>query len=529
MEITLSNRGLVEFDASAFATAEERKMLYSITKLNLSLNKMTDVRGLQCLSNLTSLDISGNRVTSLRGLPLKLRHLNVANNNLVQLEGLSPLSQLETLIISHNTLKNLRGLPPTPSLRLVNASSNRIESLEGIEPCTTIHELNLSDNLLPTIDSLIPLKYISALRTLSLASNPVTAAGRNAAVAVRRLLPNLSMLDGSPVVNSSSNSNLTSNRSITAALDVSRRRTNRTPSAMNSEVEVSLERSALSANTTLQDRRPVRSELPPTVPAGMNNTTAPSGALASVDSRPRLEDSLLNVSVPTMEVQRLMEHRITQLEKQLATTQSQLKAALGENDSLKDLVTQLRTALSKAAQANAAARGANGSAKPTERARGRQGPAHSDQSSAKAALAASSTNVLRAPPATKIADAHMPARRSPPNPRPQLTARHAVPSHTEVAEASPVSAARLLDSLAAATRRSLSAAPRPTSAPRASSRDKDISAAPYTRPRSASAHDTSTASRNSIIRRSPRRTAAEKNKNVSFGNTTFYSPPQNLK
>ncbi|CUF92709.1 Hypothetical protein, putative [Bodo saltans] len=195
MQISLARRGMAEFDASAFSTKEEREMLYAITKLDVSYNSLTVVKGMQCLSNLTALDISYNKVKSLAGLPLKLRRLNASHNDLKYLDGLTPLSQLEWIDVSFNEIVSVSGLPGSAGLRHVNASNNRIGSMKGIELCTGIHELVISQNLLRKVDDLVPLRYLRAIRELNVSDNPVTANPRNFA-AIRLLVPTLQHLEG---------------------------------------------------------------------------------------------------------------------------------------------------------------------------------------------------------------------------------------------------------------------------------------------------------------------------------------------
>jgi hypothetical protein len=195
MQISLAGRGMADFDASAFATKDEREMLYAISKLDLSRNKLTLTRGMQCLSNLTSLDVSNNKLKSLAGLPLKLRRLDASNNDLKFLDGLTPLSQLEWINVSGNELVSLNGLPGTATLHHVDASHNRLPNLKGLELCVGIHELRVSHNMLRKVDDLISLRYLRAIRHLTIGDNPVTSNPRNA-TAIRLLVPKITTLDG---------------------------------------------------------------------------------------------------------------------------------------------------------------------------------------------------------------------------------------------------------------------------------------------------------------------------------------------
>ena len=71
MQISFVRKGMTRFDTSAFATKEDREVLYTIARLDLSHNLLTACDGLQILCNLTRVDISHNRLTSVAALPLK--------------------------------------------------------------------------------------------------------------------------------------------------------------------------------------------------------------------------------------------------------------------------------------------------------------------------------------------------------------------------------------------------------------------------------------------------------------------------
>jgi protein phosphatase 1 regulatory subunit 7 len=95
--------------------------LTGLEELWLGKNKITEIRGLDTLTNLKILSIQSNRLTSITGL-----------TNLVNLEELH---------ISHNALTDLSGLEANINLRVIDISSNPIEHLEGLATLTHLQEL----------------------------------------------------------------------------------------------------------------------------------------------------------------------------------------------------------------------------------------------------------------------------------------------------------------------------------------------------------------------------------------------------
>ncbi|EKF39247.1 hypothetical protein MOQ_000532 [Trypanosoma cruzi marinkellei] len=193
MRIDLSRRNIIEFDSAAFSTDDDREVLNSITRLDISYNSISSLYGLRCLSTLRSLDVSNNNVTSLRGLPPLLRQLNASFNALTDVEGLSPLLHLEVLVVSHNKITSLEGIPA--SVRIVDASSNRIASLRGLEECTLLEELQVRQNIIENVEGIAIIKSLHSLKAVTLAENPVTSSKRRAAAVYAILPPTLQFVD----------------------------------------------------------------------------------------------------------------------------------------------------------------------------------------------------------------------------------------------------------------------------------------------------------------------------------------------
>ena len=67
-----------------------------LTGLNLRNNQLTDVKGLEKLTQLTSLDLRHNKLTDVKRLAkcTQLRVLNISGNQLTDVKGLEKLTQL---------------------------------------------------------------------------------------------------------------------------------------------------------------------------------------------------------------------------------------------------------------------------------------------------------------------------------------------------------------------------------------------------------------------------------------------------
>ncbi|MDP6904227.1 MAG: leucine-rich repeat domain-containing protein [Verrucomicrobiota bacterium] len=109
---------------SKLTEADLEKLEY----LKLLDNKLTDVKGLENLTQLTYLDIRSNQLTSVKGLEklTKLTYLNLRHNKLTDVKGLKDLTQLEKLYLEFNQLTDVKGLEKLTKLTTLNLYSNPV-------------------------------------------------------------------------------------------------------------------------------------------------------------------------------------------------------------------------------------------------------------------------------------------------------------------------------------------------------------------------------------------------------------------
>jgi len=124
--------------------------LEKVTNLYLRSNQLTDVTGLEKLTQLTELDLSDNQLTELpKGLDklTKLTILFIDGDQLTDVTGLEKLTQLTGLHLSNNQLTEVKGLEKLTQLTILELAHNQLTELpEGLEKLTQLTKLNLASN-----------------------------------------------------------------------------------------------------------------------------------------------------------------------------------------------------------------------------------------------------------------------------------------------------------------------------------------------------------------------------------------------
>lgn len=145
-------------------------------------NKLTEIKGLDTLTNLKILSIQSNRLTAITGL--------------------TNLKSLEELHISHNALTEISGLEENTNLRVIDISANPIAHLTGLENLKHLEELWASNCLLKSFEEIEKqLKDKEELETVYFEGNPLQKAQmalyRNK---VKLALPQVKQIDASEYI-----------------------------------------------------------------------------------------------------------------------------------------------------------------------------------------------------------------------------------------------------------------------------------------------------------------------------------------
>ena len=123
--------------------------LGKVTVLYLQACQLTDVKGLENLTQLEELNLNGNHITELpKGLEklTQLKELLLQNNRLTSVKGLENLRQLKELNLSNNQLTDVKGLEKNTQLTELILSGNQLTDVKGLEKLTQLEILELENN-----------------------------------------------------------------------------------------------------------------------------------------------------------------------------------------------------------------------------------------------------------------------------------------------------------------------------------------------------------------------------------------------
>jgi len=148
--------------------------------VDVSSNKISDLRVLELLPTLVELNASWNDLTNCLdfapalcdsdnawsqgdlAVGSMLTLANFSHNRISRLNDLDRHPFLETLLLSHNSIERIQGLQSLAYLQVLDLSYNRISVIEGLDGLR-LQELNLEGNQLESADGLAKLVNLSVL------------------------------------------------------------------------------------------------------------------------------------------------------------------------------------------------------------------------------------------------------------------------------------------------------------------------------------------------------------------------------
>lgn len=177
IELNLINLNLSKISISS---------LYSLKKLNLSLNQIEHISDLDYLNNLEILDLSFNKIKNISILSTlkNLLHLFLQNNQqiVIQLDFFKKLPNLETLDLSKNQLEleHYKIFTGLTNLKYLNLKENEIKKLHEkiFNGMISLQHLNLEHNFLTELN-LKTFSDLQGLITLNLAHNKIKIIQKN--------------------------------------------------------------------------------------------------------------------------------------------------------------------------------------------------------------------------------------------------------------------------------------------------------------------------------------------------------------
>ena len=133
---------------------EKIRYLTHLQALDLACNQISEIEYLEHLSQLQSLELWNNRIKQINGLDRlsRLWRLNLSSNNIKKIEGLDRLLRLEVLDLSQNKISKIKGLGNLIELKRLNLADNNINKIEGLDKQINLHELCLQKNRIEQIE-----------------------------------------------------------------------------------------------------------------------------------------------------------------------------------------------------------------------------------------------------------------------------------------------------------------------------------------------------------------------------------------
>ena len=147
--------------------------LVNLQELNLCDNMITELKGLNNLINLQSLDLSRNMITEIKNIDnlVNLHILDLSKNKITEIKNINNLVNLQELFLSGNRITEIKGLDNLVNLQILHLNYNMITEIKGLDNLVNLQELYLSDNTITEIKSL---NNLVNLQILYLSNNMIT-------------------------------------------------------------------------------------------------------------------------------------------------------------------------------------------------------------------------------------------------------------------------------------------------------------------------------------------------------------------
>jgi Leucine-rich repeat (LRR) protein len=120
-----------------------------ISEIYLDRENLTKIpRHIERLTNLTRLTLSENHLTSVKGLEnlTNLTNLSLEENHLISVERLENLTQLKSLDLNDNQLTNVKGLEKLTKLEYLGLAQNQLRDIKGLEKLKNLKTLDIKNN-----------------------------------------------------------------------------------------------------------------------------------------------------------------------------------------------------------------------------------------------------------------------------------------------------------------------------------------------------------------------------------------------
>jgi Leucine-rich repeat (LRR) protein/cellulose biosynthesis protein BcsQ len=168
----LSNLKVLSISKNLIKEIQSLDNLKSLRELDASFNEISSFKGLEHLGKLNQLFINNNKISDISGVEhLKsLKQLDLSYNEIVDLNGIDLLDYLEELYVSNNQIQNLKIREIVRTIQVLDIRNNEISNLSDIGKLVNLRQLNLSNNY---IEELSGIENLSALKDLNISYNSI--------------------------------------------------------------------------------------------------------------------------------------------------------------------------------------------------------------------------------------------------------------------------------------------------------------------------------------------------------------------
>lgn len=160
------------------------KEMYSLEYLNLNNKNIENLSGIEFAKNLKKIDLSYNKIEEIRPLSslILLEELNLSDNEITDISNIKYLKNLKRLDLSnvvrnlniedeivelddlnedtHNSIKNISPISDLPNLVELNLSNNEISDISPLLNLNNLQKLNLSGNSISNISDINKIKSL---------------------------------------------------------------------------------------------------------------------------------------------------------------------------------------------------------------------------------------------------------------------------------------------------------------------------------------------------------------------------------
>nr|XP_020027619.1 leucine-rich repeat-containing protein 49-like [Castor canadensis] len=152
--------------------SSEEKILYS-DRLTLERQKLTVCPIINGEEHLRLLNFQHNFITRIQNISnlQRLIFLDLYDNQIEEISGLSTLKSLRVLLLGKNRIKKISNLENLKLLDVLDLHGNQITKIENVNHLCDLRVLNLARNLLSHVDNL---NGLDSLTELNLRHNQIT-------------------------------------------------------------------------------------------------------------------------------------------------------------------------------------------------------------------------------------------------------------------------------------------------------------------------------------------------------------------